>query len=140
MYGGMRIGYLKNAEVIFSQILALFIVNAVTYGQLSLLIRHLFPLEKYACMMGLQIVFIIVWTLFASFLYKNMFPPRKLLLVHGDRPIEDILAKFEKRKDKFDVCKCMHINSGVKEIEKKRWKGMTAWYCGIFPWRRGILS
>lgn len=91
-------------------------------------------------MMGLQIVFIIVWTLFASFLYKNMFPPRKLLLVHGDRPIEDILAKFENRKDKFDVCKCMHINSGVKEIEKKRWKGMTAWYCGIFPWRRGILS
>lgn len=130
MYGGMRIGYLKNAEVIFSQILALFIVNAVTYGQLSLLIRHLFPLEKYACMMGLQIVFIIVWTLFASFLYKNMFPPRKLLLVHGDRPIEDILAKFEKRKDKFDVCKCMHINSGVKEIEKEaleRYDGVVLW-------------
>ena len=51
-------------------------------------------------------------------------------MVHGDRTIEDILAKFEKRKDKFDVCKCMHINSGVKEIEKEaleRYDGVVLW-------------
>ena len=45
MYGGMRIGYLKNAEIIFSQILALGIVDIVTYFQISLMVRKLFSVD-----------------------------------------------------------------------------------------------
>ena len=114
MYGCMRIGYLKNAEIIFSQVLALVIVNAITYGQLSLLIRHLFPLNQYAIMMALQIVFIILWT----------------RLVHGERPIADIMAKFEKRKDKFDIRRCMNIKEGICEIERESLQD----YDGVVLW------
>ncbi len=130
MYGGMRIGYLKNAEVIFSQILATFIVDLITYGQLSLLTRKLFPAPMYLGMVAVQMVWIILWTNIASIIYKNMFPPRKLLLVHGDRPIEDILEKFKKRKDKFEVSKCIHIKEGVEAICKEaleRYDAVVLW-------------
>ena len=48
MYGGMRIGYLKNGEVIFSQVFATLLADVVTYGQISIMITALYPymLEK----------------------------------------------------------------------------------------------
>lgn len=130
MYGGMRIGYLKNAEIIFSQILALGIVDIVTYFQISLMVRKLFSMEAYLSMAAFQVLWIIVSINAASLIYKNVFPPRKLLLVHGDRPIEDILKKFAGRKDKFEVSKCMHINAGIGAIKKEaleRYDAVVLW-------------
>ena len=130
MYGGMRIGYLKNAEVIFSQILALGIVDIVTYFQISLMVRKLFSLEAYLSMAACQVVWVIVSIHIASLIYKNIFPPRKLLLVHGDRPIEDILKKFAGRKDKFEVSKCMHISAGIDAINREaleRYDAVVLW-------------
>lgn len=119
MYGSMRIGYLKNVEIIFSQLLATLIVGMITYGQISLMVRGLFDVPTYASMLVLQAFWIIIWINISSLLYKNIFPPRKLLLIHGDRPIEDILEKFKSRKDKFEVCKCMHIKEGVEAVRKE---------------------
>ncbi|MCH5275127.1 MAG: sugar transferase [Lachnospiraceae bacterium] len=130
MYGGMRIGYLKNVEIIFSQLLATLIVGVITYGQISLMVRWLFDVPTYVSMLVLQAFWIIIWINISSLLYKNMFPPRKLLLIHGDRPIEDILEKFKSRKDKFEVCKCMHIREGVEVIRKEaleRYDAVVLW-------------
>ncbi|HKM35127.1 MAG TPA: sugar transferase, partial [Lachnospiraceae bacterium] len=122
MYGGMRIGYLKNVEVIFSQILATLFVNIITYCQISLMVRRPFDIPPYLTMMVLEAVWVIIWTNVASMVYRNVFPPRRLLLVHGDRPIEDILSKFNSRKDKFLVSKCMHIKAGVDAVKKEALK------------------
>lgn len=130
MYGGMRIGYLKNVEVIFSQILATIFVNIITYCQLSLMVRRPFDIPPFMTMMVLEAVWVIIWINVASLVYRNVFPPRRLLLVHGDRPIEDILAKFNSRKDKFQVSKCMHINAGVDAINKEaleRYDAVVLW-------------
>ena len=130
MYGGMRIGYLKNLEVIFSQLLATLLVNVITYGQISLMMLRLYDMPVYLGMIMIQFVWIVIWINISSLIYKNVFPPRQLLLVHGDRPIDDILAKFAKRKDKFEVSKCMHINTGVDKIEKEvmeRYDAVVLW-------------
>lgn len=37
VYGGLKIGYLKNAEVLFSQIFATLCTNVVTFAQIGLL-------------------------------------------------------------------------------------------------------
>lgn len=116
MYGGMRIGYLKNVEVVFSQMMATIIVDLITYAQVSLMVRELFHVPSYVSMMLLQAVWVLIWINVSSFIYRNVFPPRRLLLVHGDRPIEDILNKFKSRKDKFIVKKCMHIEEGVDAV------------------------
>lgn len=130
MYGSMRIGYLKNVEIIFSQLLATLFTNMITYGQLSVMTTQLFPLTRYLPMTGLQLFWIIVWIPISSVIYRNVFPPRKLLLVHGDRPIEDILDKFGGRKDKFEVSKCMHISQGVEAVKKEaveRYDAVVLW-------------
>lgn len=130
MYGGMRIGYLKNLEVIFSQLLATFFVDVITYGQISLMGMKLFHVPTYLSMLFIQFVWITIWINISSLIYRNIFPPRKLLLVHGDRPIDDILTKFAGRKDKFEVSKCMHIREGVEAVEKEvleRYDAIVLW-------------
>lgn len=130
MYGGMRVGYKKNAEVIFSQVFATLAVNVITYFQLSLMVLQLYYFPVYASMAVLQILWVIVWIFAAGFIYRNVFPPRKLLLVHGDRPIDAILDKFASRKDKFEVCKCMHVSAGVDAVNAEaleRYDAVVLW-------------
>jgi exopolysaccharide biosynthesis polyprenyl glycosylphosphotransferase len=44
-----------------------------------------------------------------------MFPPRKLLLLHGERPTEDICNKFASRKDKYLITRKEQIRPEMQE-------------------------
>ncbi len=116
MYGGMRIGYLRNGEVMFSQVFATVCVNGITYLQMCLMSRKFLNLSYLLYMTFLDVVVIILWTNVSAAIYKRIFMPRKLLVIHGDRPIEDILRKFETRKDKYSVSKCVHVDQGYESL------------------------
>ncbi len=130
MYGGMRVGYLKNTEIVFSQIFATLIVDLITYAQLSLMVLQIYHVQSYSGMVVLQGIWVFIWTNISSLIYKNIFPPRKLLLVHGDRPIQGILDKLASRKDKFEVAKCMNISAGVDAVNAEaleRYDAVVLW-------------
>lgn len=118
MYGGLRIGYLKNTEIVFSQVFATLAVNIIIYGQLSLMALEPFIPRFFIEMMFFQTAGVILWTHIANRIYRTVFPPRKLLLVHGDRPIEDIRRKFESRRDKYEITRCAHIRVGLKQLQR----------------------
>ena len=103
MYGGTRLGYLKNSEIIFSQIFATAIADVFIYGELSLMAFQLFYSGFFFWMFAIQAVTLIIYTSIANKLYRMMFPPRKLLLLHGERDTEAICSKFESRKDKYRI-------------------------------------
>ncbi|MCM1326814.1 MAG: sugar transferase [Bacteroidales bacterium] len=116
MYGGMRLGYLKNAEVIFSQVFATLMANILIYAELSVMAFQLFVPKVFIMMMVEQSVIIFLYINFANKLYRSIFPPRKLLLIHGDRPVQEICSKFESRKDKYRVTKSVCIEAGVPNL------------------------
>ena len=62
-------------------------------------------------MVFLQIIAVIIYANIANKIYRTAFPPRELLLIHGDRPIEDIVNKFESRKDKYKITKCAFLQN-----------------------------
>ncbi len=123
MYGGMRIGYLRNAEVVFSQAFATLAANVLMYIELSIMAKRLFILDMFLVMTVLQVIAVIIWSNVAYWIYKSIFPPRKMLLVHGDRPIEGILGKFASRKDKYDIVKCMAVSAGVEAVNQEIARG-----------------
>ncbi|MBP5453804.1 MAG: hypothetical protein J6Y09_04205, partial [Lachnospiraceae bacterium] len=61
MYGAMKIGYLKPAEIAFSQIMSTFIVNIVTYLQLSLMCMKLMFPWNYVRMSIYQLIIAFAW-------------------------------------------------------------------------------
>ena len=123
MYGGLRIGFLKNSEIIFSQIFATVIVNLFTYAQMSLMVTNLFYVIPFLEMTLAQVLVIIVWINIANRIYQRVFPPRKLLLIHGDRPIQYICRKFEGRKDKYTIVECVNVRMKMDALKKKILQG-----------------
>ncbi len=116
MYGGTRIGYLRNAEVVFSQVFSILAANVLMYAELSILAKQLFIPDMFVLMTVIQIAVTIIWINVAYWIYKSIFPPRKMLLVHGERPIENIMNKFSSRKDKYDIGKCIAASEGLDSI------------------------
>ena len=135
MYGGFRIGFLKNSEVIFSQVFATLAANVIIYIELSIMAKRFFVLKMFFLMTIWQIVIAIVWTSIANKIYRSIFPPRRLLLIHGDRDIDGILGKFAGRKDKYNVVHCMHIDEGMEKIGKEILTGLEGReYDGVVNW------
>lgn len=118
-YGALKIGYLKPVDIFLSQLFALLCVNVISYAQLCLMYGwFILGGEKMITMTVQQLLFFAFWSWLCNVIYRKAFPPRRLLLIHGDRPIEDILTKFASRRDKYEVAGCMHINEGYAAIEK----------------------
>ena len=117
-YGALKIGYLKPLDVFLSQLFALLCVNVLTYAQLCLMYGwFVISGEKMVPMTIYQLIFAAVWIWISNLIYRKAFPPRRLLLVHGERAIEDILNKFASRKDKYRVERCMNIKEGYEAIK-----------------------
>ena len=118
-YGGLKIGYLKPSEVYFSQFFSLLAVNVISYVQISLLRNWIAPAAPILAAMVIQLVISGIWTYLCHRIYRRVFPPRELLLVYGERSIEDILNKFATRKDKYKIAKCMNISEGIDAIQEE---------------------
>ncbi len=116
MYGGLNIGYLKTTEVVFSQVFSTLVVNIITYGQDSLMNWGLMDPMPFIAMTLIQCAGVFVWSILAQKVYRFLFTPRKMLLIYGDRPYEELVGKFESRKDKYEISKCMNVSSGIPAI------------------------
>ncbi|WP_130836251.1 exopolysaccharide biosynthesis polyprenyl glycosylphosphotransferase [Lachnoclostridium sp. Marseille-P6806] len=118
-YEGNKIGYLKPFDVILSQIFSLAAVDVISYFQISLMRNWVVPQVPMWKLLALQCVLAVLWVNISDFVYKRVFPPRDMLLVYGERPIEDIMAKFAGRPDKYRITACMNISEGIEAVEKK---------------------
>lgn len=129
-YGGLKVGYLKPMDVFFSQVISLICTNVVSYFQISLLsLRLVTPYPLFLMMLG-QIGVSAVWTLISHRLYKQFFPPKNLLFISGERPVEDILRKFATRSDKYHIVKCVYESEGQQAVEKEILSGFD----GVVLW------
>lgn len=115
-YGGMRLGYQKNAEIIFSQVLSTFLANIISYVQLSLMARQLLVPNVFVRMMAGQVLLVLVYINVANRFYRRIFPPRKLLLIHGERSTEELCSKFATRKDKYVITKKVNVREGYDAL------------------------
>lgn len=116
-YGALKIGYLKPMDIFLSQLFALLCVNVISYSQLSLMYGWFMLGGHHMIWMTIeQLIFFALWDYLTNLAYRKIFPPRRLLLVHGDRPIEDILNKFASRQDKYRVERCMNMREGYDAI------------------------
>lgn len=129
-YGGLKVGYLKPMDVFFSQVISLLCANVVSYFQISLLSLGLVTPYPLLLMMLGQIVVSAVWTLISHKLYQRFFPPKNLLFISGRRTTEDILRKFETRKDKYNIVKCVAESDGVEVLQRE----IVSGYDGVVLW------
>lgn len=118
-YGGFKIGYLKNGNLIYSQIMAVLFTNLVTYLQVAVIDRRLVNPAYLLPVTGLELVFIVVWTMIFQMVYRNMFPPRRMLFIEGDRKDYHLMDKINAREDKYQICEVVSYKKNLETIKKK---------------------
>ena len=84
-YGGLKIGFLKKGNLIYSQILSVVFVNIVTYIQIALIDKKFHNVLMILVVTLLDVVVIVAWTFVFQWIYGRIFPPRRMLYVHGNR-------------------------------------------------------
>lgn len=119
MYGGLRIGYLEKGNVMYSQVLSIILVNTITYLQIALLAKRFLNILPFFLMSLCDIVIICIWTLLANRLFQKLFPPRRMLLIYGNRPSLTLMEKMNSRKDRYEICEVIHIDAGFEVILDK---------------------
>lgn len=118
-YGGLKIGYLKLTDVLLSQVFSLLFVNVITYIQISLMNNWWLAPKYFVGATVIQLLIAAVWNYICNLFYRKVFPPREMLLVYGERSIDDIMHKFASRKDKYKIVRCMNVKEGVDVIEEE---------------------
>lgn len=118
-YGGLKIGYLRKLDVIYSQALAEICVNMITYIQICLLDRHFVNAVPLIAMTLIQSIVAVAWVNVFQWIYGNMFPPRKMILIYGERPAFGLKEKINTRKDKYDICAMVDIRKGMDFVYQK---------------------
>lgn len=118
-YGGFKIGYLKNGNLIYSQMMSVLFANIFTYFQIAVIDKK-FVTPVYMVLMTLgDAVFIIGWTLMFQFVYRRIFPPRRMLFVEGARRDYHLQDKINSREDKYEICEVVSYKKGIKWIEAR---------------------
>lgn len=118
-YGGLKIGYLKRGNIIYSHILSLFIVNTIGYFILALIDKRFHSPVSFILLTVVDGIIVCIWVFLFQWIYGVLFPPRKLLVVYGVRPVFSIMEKIGARDDKYVIGGSISIDEGIDKIMAK---------------------
>ena len=124
VYGGYRVGYLKTSDVMYSQVLAILCTNVITSLLLALIARWSFGsllanITPMLILTLLDIVAVFWWALIMRGIYSVVYPPRQLLMIHGDINPTLLIRKMSSRDDKYVIRETVHIEEGIETIKAK---------------------
>ncbi|MCR5600461.1 MAG: sugar transferase [Ruminococcus sp.] len=117
-YGGFKLGYLKKTDMLYSQMLSMACVNAVSYFVISLIGRHFMAFMPVVYMTCFDFGIIALWTLFAGRLYFMIYPPRKLVIIYGSHQAASLVLKMSQRVDKYMICESISINEPEDKVKE----------------------
>lgn len=119
MYGGLKVGIYKYWTLVYSHMIALIGVNAFFYVQIVLFDKRM---HNPMPLVGLTIIdFMVVaaWAFAFKKIYASLFPKKKLLLVHADKPMFHLMGRIKSREDKYEISEMIRIDDNLEEIIQK---------------------
>lgn len=127
IFGGLKVGYLKKANIIYSQSLALICANFIMYLQIVLLSVRFVTIVPLLRVTVLDVAVVIVVAWISEWIFKKLFPPKKLVLIYEEYSPEEFVKKMNSRKDKYIVEETINVAVGMKKIEQviKKYEGVV---------------
>lgn len=113
---GFGYGNLKLSDICVSQCIAIFLVNFLTFWQLSLIANVVInPLPILILTVLDFIVCISCCYLYTAF-YHNYHGPRDIVMIYGTETALDLESKMSVRNDKYNITRKMSVDEGLEKI------------------------
>ncbi|MCC8110202.1 MAG: sugar transferase [Ruminococcus sp.] len=116
MFGGMKVGYLKQSDMIYSQIFSIVCVNVLTYFQISVVNRFMPSVWPMVILTLVDLVILMLWVIVSNKIYFHLYPPRRLVVIYGEHTAADLVIKMSRRVEKYMICESVRISEGIPHI------------------------
>ncbi|MCD7868519.1 MAG: sugar transferase [Clostridiales bacterium] len=129
LYGGLKVGYLKRVDVLYSLTLTLLCANVVEYLQITLINRWFLPAEPFLRMSLVQFLATLAWIFGSRYVYTRIYRARKILVIYGDRNPGDLIQKMNSRRDKYNISAMVSIDCGEDKVHAlmEEYEGVIIW-------------
>ncbi len=118
-YGGLKMGYLKRSDMLYSQSISMVAVNIITYFQISVIGRDFMRVIPMVYMTAADLVIIAIWICINNRLYLKLYPPRKLIIIYGSQNAATLTNKMSRREDKYMICESVSIKEDFAKIKEE---------------------
>ncbi len=121
IFGGFKVGYLRNMDALYGQALAIFFQNVAAYLQLALLGLWRFGthMEHFVYLVIIEAGLAILWTLLTRHLYAKIYPPHQMLLIYGNISPQNLISKLDSRQDRYQIRETIRLDAGMDAILEK---------------------
>lgn len=116
VFGGYNIGYMRISDVALSHVLAILLSSVVGYLEICMIGRDYMDPKPVLFMMLVEVVFILPWIYVMRKMYGFLYPPRQMLVIYGHYSPDDLIAKINTRKDKYNICESVSYEIGYEQL------------------------
>lgn len=113
---GFKFGYLRNADVLISQGIAIVCSNFITYWQLCLIANVVISPMPILVLTLLDAAICLLCTVLFSWIYHQIYVPKNMVMIFGRDEAVTLKFKMETRPDKYRIVKLFSIDEGVEYI------------------------
>lgn len=118
-FGGYRIGYLRITDIWLSQVLAILFANVIEYFQICMVANDYMSVAPLLLLTVAELAVVMPTVFLVRYCYVRLYPPRKMIVIYGERSPEDLISKINSRKDKYNVCATASAYIGYEKLYTK---------------------
>lgn len=115
VFGGYNIG-MRMTDIELSHVLSILLSGIVAYLEICMIARDYVNIVPVLGMVGLELLFILPWIYIVRKLYERLYPPRQMLVIYGHYTPDDLIAKINTRKDKYNICATVSYEIGYEKL------------------------
>ena len=116
---GFKVTYMRASGLFGSQLLGLLTSNVITFIQISLIGRGRLNVKPMLILTAKEIIVALVWSIAVSLLMRRLFPPRKMIIVYGNRNSTSLIKKMSVRRDKYQICESVSCDEDIEYIKEQ---------------------
>lgn len=115
-FGGYNIGYARITDMSLSHVLALICCNFIEYFEICLILKEYVNPIPLIGLSVMELALIFPWIYITRRIFVTLYPPRKMIVVYGDRSPKFLIDKINQRNDKYNICGQIHVSEGLEAI------------------------
>lgn len=126
MYGGLKVGIYRYWNLVYSHMVSIVGINIFFYVQVVLFDKKMHNPTGMLVVTLVDLALVMIWAAVFRKLYRFLFPRKRLLLVHSEMPMFQLMNRIDTREDKYEIVKTVSIEKGIEEIveESKDYDGV----------------
>ena len=111
-----KFGQLRRTDLAIGQVIALCLVNFVTYFQLSLIANQMISVLPILMLTLAEVLVAVASICLYTAIYYKLYSPHNMLLIYGSRSAVGLKFKMDSRKEKYQVSKIISVDAGFEQI------------------------